>query len=248
MQQSQRKGISLCRTACSALLLLWLVYAGGCNKPERVNLLSDGLSAWQDDSGQWQVVGDAFMDPENTKKLATKPGKGIIVNGLQGRTVDLHTRQEFGDIRAHIEFMVPENSNSGVYFMGLYEIQILSSFGVEKPTFSDCGGIYQRWDDDREPKGYEGRAPRINASRPAGKWQSFDVVFKAPKFDKTGSKISNARFEKVVHNGIVIHENAEVTGPTRAATFNDEQPTGPLMLQGDHGPVAYRNIWIEELD
>lgn len=247
MQLFQRKPLFL-RKACSVLMLVWLFYAGGCNKPERIHLLKDGLSAWQKNSGQWKCVGDAFMDPENPKKLAAKPGTGVIINGPDGRTVDLHTKKKFADVKAHIEFMVPENSNSGVYFMGRYEIQILSSYGVKKPKFSDCGGIYQRWDPDRKPKGFQGHPPRINASRPAGKWQSYDVIFRAPKFDENGNKIRNACFEKVVHNGILIHKNTEVTGPTRAATFSNEEPVGPLMLQGDHGPVAYRNIWIEKID
>ena len=73
------------------------------------------------------------------------------------------------------------------------------------------------------------------------------MVFRAPRFDAGGKKTANARFVKVVHNGQVIHENVEVTGPTRAAAFNDEKPHGPLMLQGDHGPVAYRNPWIKPL-
>jgi sugar phosphate isomerase/epimerase len=73
----------------------------------------------------------------------------------------------------------------------------------------------------------------------------FDVVFRAPRFDKRGRKLSNARFETVVHDGVLIHEDIELTGPTRAGIANDEKPTGPLMLQGDHGPVAYRNIRIE---
>jgi len=73
------------------------------------------------------------------------------------------------------------------------------------------------------------------------------VIFKAPRFDKDGKKTANAVFVKVTHNGKVVHENQEVTGPTRAAGFNDEKPTGPVMLQGDHGPVAYRNIRIKAL-
>jgi hypothetical protein len=83
---------------------------------------------------------------------------------------------------------------------------------------------------------------------PPGQWQSFDVTFRAPRFDASGNKVANALFEKVIHNGVVVHENAEVTGSTRAAAYKDEKSTGPLMLQGDHGPVAYRNIWVLTLD
>jgi hypothetical protein len=135
-----------------------------------------------------------------------------------------------------------------VYFQGRYEIQVLDSWGVEKPEYGDCGGIYQRWREepgiDDKDRGYEGRPPRLNASKKPGEWQSFDVTFRAPRFDENGTKVENAKFIRVAHNGAVIHENEELSGPTRAAMFRDEKPRGPLMLQGDHGPVAYRNLRI----
>lgn len=137
--------------------------------------------------------------------------------------------------------MSPARSNSGVYLMGRYDIQIYDSHGVAEPRHSDCGGIYQRWANHR---GFEGRPPSVNAARPAGEWQTSDIVFRAPRFDVAGVKTSNATFVRVAHNGVVIHENAEVSGATRAAAFADEKPTGPLMLQGDHGPIAYRNLRI----
>jgi sugar phosphate isomerase/epimerase len=210
---------------------------------EKINLVGDDFSAWRPDTGQWQIVGDVFKKPDNEKLLDSKPGKGIVVNGPTGRTSHLLSKAEFGDVTAHIEFMIPKESNSGVYFMGRYEIQVLDSWQKESDyAGNECGGIYQRWDDNRTPQGYEGHSPRLNVSKPPGEWQTFDVVFRAPRFDSEGRKISNARFEKVIHNNIVVHEDVEVTGPTRASAYNDEKPTGPLMLQGDHGPVAYRNI------
>ena len=210
------------------------------------HLLKEGLSTWQDSRG-WQAAGEVTSDPANERKLVSKPGAGVIINGPNGNAPNLHTKQDFADCIAHIEFMVPKGSNSGVYFMSRYEIQVFDSWFTANPTHSDCGGIYQRWDESREPKGYEGRPPKVNASLPPGVWQSFDVIFKAPRFDRDGRKIKNAEFVKVVHNGILIHENQSLTGPTRASTFNDEKRSGPLMLQGDHGPVAYRNIWIKPL-
>ncbi|MBN2309492.1 MAG: DUF1080 domain-containing protein [Candidatus Hydrogenedentes bacterium] len=210
----------------------------------KVLLCGDSFAAWGGDTGDWINAADAFTDPNDEKLLATKPGHGTLVNGPTGRTGHLFSAAEFGDVRAHIEFMVPKGSNSGVYFQGRYEIQVLDSWGVETPHYSDCGGIYQRWDDARQPNGYEGHAPRVNASRPPGEWQSFDLVFRAPRFDTQGAKIENARFIEVAHNGVVVHSNVELTGPTRACAFHDEQPLGPLMFQGDHGPVAYRNIRI----
>jgi predicted dehydrogenase len=148
-----------------------------------------------------------------------------------------------------VEFLVPRGSNSGVYLMGRYEVQILDSFGVERGDYpgNECGGLYPRWLDEQN---VGGRSPRANASRPAGEWQSFDIVFRAPRFDARGRKTAHARFVKVMHNGVLVHENAEVTGPTRAARFEreaDEGPAGPLQLQGDHGPVAYRNLRIRPL-
>ncbi len=211
--------------------------------------VGDGLDGWRGNTGDWVAAGDVFQGPDDPKKLAWKEGTGCLVNGKKGRTRHLVTEREHGDCRAHVEFMVPKGSNSGVYFQGRYEIQVLDSWGVEKLKHGDCGGIYQRWDPKRGrgKQGFEGRSPRINASRPPGRWQEFDVVFRAPRFDEQGRKIKNARFVKVVHNGKVVHENVAVTGPTRAAMFRDEKPRGPMMLQGDHGPVAYRNIIIEPL-
>ena len=213
---------------------------------EQVMLTGEDLSAWRGSTGQWQIVGDVFMNPANEKTLSVKSGTGVVVNGPKGRTSHLLSKAEFGDIKAHIEFMVPKESNSGVYFMGRYEIQVFDSWEKTSPYPGiECGGIYQRWDNNREPKGFEGHSPRVNESRAPGQWQTFDVVFRAPRFDKRGRKVANARFETVVHNGVLIHEDIELTGPTRAGTYNDEKPTGPLMFQGDHGPVAYRNIRID---
>jgi hypothetical protein len=214
-----------------------------------IYLTGEDLSAWRGDTGQWQVVGDALLNPDNEKFLSSKPGTGAIVNGPAGKTNHLISKAEFGDVKAHIEFMISKGSNSGAYFAGRYEIQIYDSYGVAKSQYPgiECGGIYERWDENRKPKGYEGHSPRVNASRPAGQWQVFDVIFRAPRFDESGKKIANARFEKIVHNGKVVHENVELTGPTRSSAYDDEQPKGHLMLQGDHGPVAYRNIWIEPI-
>lgn len=215
---------------------------------ERVILGTGDFTAWRGDTGAWEVVGEVFNDPDDEKRLASKPGSGILLNGPDGRTTHLVSREEFGDVRAHIEFVVPKGSNSGVYFQGRYEIQVLDSWGVAEPQHSDCGGIYQRWDEARDPKGYEGRPPRVNAALPPGEWQTFDVVFRAPRFDADGNKTANAMFVRVVHNGQMVHENVELTGPTRASLFDDEQPLGPMMFQGNHGPVAYRNLWVERLE
>lgn len=230
----------------------WRILSGdvaAAGLPEAIGL--DGFSAFQEPVGDWMTAGDVYKDPNDETKLASTAGTGVALNGPAGKTNHLVTKEQYGDIEAHIEFMVPKGSNSGVYFQGRYEIQVLDSWGVETPKYGDCGGIYQRWHEEpgleEAQRGYEGRAPRVNAARPPGAWQSFDVVFRAPRFDAEGKKIANAAFVKVSLNGVVVHENEEVTGPTRAAAFSDEKPAGPLMLQGDHGPVAYRNIRIRRL-
>lgn len=202
-------------------------------------------------TADWITGCAAELAPGNPRLLQTLKGQGdtVIVNGSTGKTKNLVSKKEHGDIEAHIEFLVAEKSNSGIYFMGLYEIQVLDSFGKNTIAEHDCGAIYQRWDPKRGKgkEGYEGHTPRVNASRKAGEWQSFDVIFRAPRFDKDGKKTRGAEFVKVVHNGTVIHENVKMSGPTRGGMSNDEKATGPLMLQGDHGPVAYRNIRFRPL-
>jgi hypothetical protein len=144
--------------------------------------------------------------------------------------------------------MMPEGSNSGIYVQGCYEVQILDSWGVVDPGAHDAGGVYQRWDPARGEgkEGFEGHAPRVNAARKPGRWQSFDIVFRAARWNAEGEKIRNARFERVVHNGIVIHEDVELKGPTRGG-YKESPGPGPLRLQGDHGLVAYRNIRVRRL-
>ena len=199
---------------------------------------------WAGDTGTWYQSGDAAIDPGNEKFLNGFPGTGVIINGSDGRTRNLISQVEHGDCILKLEFMVPKGSNSGVYLQGRYEIQVLDSFGVKDDELGhgDCGGIYQRYVEGKGI-GYEGRPPRTNASRAPGIWQSYEIWFRAPRFNSSGKKTEAARFVKVVHNGVVIHENEEVSGPTRAATWLDsEQAKAPLMFQGDHGPVAYKNI------
>jgi hypothetical protein len=234
-----RGPVSIC------LLLAGVALAASAAEPEKTALVVKDLSTWRGNTGEWQIVGDVKIDPANPARLAVGPGTGILYNGPTGRTCDIFSHADHGDVEVHVEFMIPKGSNSGVYLQGRYEVQIFDSWGVEKPTYTDCGGIYQRWAND---KGFEGHAPRVNAARAPGEWQEFDIVFQAPRFDAAGKKTANARFVKVVHNGQVVHENVEVTGPTRAAHWNNEAATGPLLLQGDHGPVAFRNIQVRKIN
>jgi hypothetical protein len=212
--------------------------------PERVRL--DSPSAFKPLTANWQLAGGLAGDPRRDKTLAAAPGTGVLVNTPRpeaGRG-ELVTAWEHGDIDLELEFLLPPGSNSGIYLQGRYEVQILDSWGVKVPLFSDCGGIYQRWDEARGRgfEGFEGSAPRANASRAPGLWQHLRIEFRAPRFDAAGKKTANARFQKVVLNGFVVQENVEVGGPTRGPFFPDERPTGPLVVQGDHGPIALRNL------
>jgi hypothetical protein len=204
-----------------------------------------GLGDFRAPGPNWRVAGSVSADRNRARHLEAGPGSGILVN-LPGRAgaENLLTSWEHGDLELELEVLMPRSSNSGIYLQGRYEVQLLDSWGVRNPTSADIGVIYERWDASRPEgsRGYEGHPPRVNAARAPGLWQRFEILFRAPRFDAEGRKISNARFVRVVHNGVVIHENVEVTGPTRAAAFEDERPLGPLMLQGDHGPVAFRNI------
>jgi hypothetical protein len=215
--------------------------------PESVPFNGKDLGGWRK-SGEWTVAKAVTLSAAQPEKFAIESGEGIFVNGPKGSTVNLVTKEEFEDVEAHVEFCISKKSNSGVYLQGRYEVQIYDSHGVEKDKYPgiECGGIYPRWTAERNE--FEGHSPRVNVSKPAGEWQTFDIVFRAPRFDATGKKTENARFVQVKHNGVVIHENVEVTGPTRAAIFEDEKPAGPLMLQGDHGPVAYRNLHLKRVE
>jgi hypothetical protein len=229
---------------CFTLLSPLLTAAQSAQLPPTPLPLQD-LSAFRPAASNWQVAGDVFFDRQNPKIRKTTPGQGVLVNLPAPKQQDnLFSILEHGDVDLELEFMMAPGSNSGVYLQGRYEVQIFDSWGKQKPTHSDAGGIYQRWDESRPDgqKGFEGHGPRLNASRAPGLWQHFRIVFRAPRFDAQGRQTANARFVKVEHNGVTVHENVELSGPTRSAGFDDEKPLGPLMLQGDHGPVAFRNI------
>ena len=183
------------------------------------------------------VVGRCELDEKNPSKFQVMeippqadggPAARLLINAAGG--VDLISEKTFGDCTVEVEFMIPKGSNSGIYLMGNYEVQILDSFGKDKVGPGDMGGIYQN------------AAPRVNACKKPGEWQKFVIDFQAPRFEGD-KKVANARFLKVVLNDQVIHENVEVKGPTGGA-LSKEVPEGPLMIQGDHGPIALRTVRV----
>lgn len=192
--------------------------------PSDAVVLFDGkdLSAWVD--AKWNVR-DGYFE--------VAPGKG-----------DLRTRDKFGDVQLHLEWSDPPDvqgasqgrGNSGVYLMGLYEIQVLDSY--HNPTYADgqAAAIYGQW------------PPLVNAARPPGEWQTYDIVFEAPRFE--GGKLARPAYVTVFWNGVAVHVHKEVMGPTqhrKLAHYAPHPAELPLLLQ-DHGnPVRYRNIWARRV-
>jgi hypothetical protein len=209
----------------------------------------DGFNVWRLPNGEWYEANEAIVDPENPRRLVGKPGNGVLINGPTGKTNSLVTRKQFQDVQLHLEFMVAEGSNSGVSFHGNYEIQILDIAHVEKPTGAHCGGIYPRA--EAEPTYHHidaGSPPRVNAAKPPGQWQTLDIIFQSPRFDENGNKISNAQFVRVVHNGLVIQEDAELAWANGTNWDRPQRPRGPVIIQGDYGPIAIRNATVREWD
>ena len=203
------------------------------------------LSDFKPTSKNWQIVSEALVDTSRKRRISGIDGTGVLLN-KSDRTArkNIFTNFEHGDIELELDVMMPKGSNSGIYLQGRYEIQLFDSWKVKEPTYSDMGAIYQRWNKKAEKgkQGYEGHPPAINASKAPGLWQHLKIKFKAPTFDKAGNKTKNAKFDEVWLNGISIHKNIELTGPTRAAAYETETAMAPIMIQGDHGPVAFKNI------
>ena len=194
--------------------------------PEGAVVLFDGtdLSAWTSGQGRaaaWKVE-DGYFE--------VVPGAGAI-----------QTREAFGDVQLHIEWASPnppqhtgqDRGNSGVFLMGRYEVQVLDSYEADTYADGQAGAIYGQY------------PPRFNAARPPGEWQTYDLFFSRPRFAEDGTLQQPARLT-VVHNGILIQDNAEVLGPTewlRYAPYQAHAEALPISLQ-DHGsPVRFRNVW-----
>jgi hypothetical protein len=205
------------------------------------------LSFFQEPGSNWHIAGNVSADLEKNDFLTATPGTGVLLNlpDQKNQAGDLLTQLQHGDADVELDYMMAKGSNSGVYLQGRYEIQLLDSWGVKRPSYGDNGGIYERWDEARGKgnEGYEGYAPRQNVSLAPGLWQHLKISFQAPRFDATGKKTGNARILRVELNGVAIHENVELLGTTRGA-MGAEAPTGPLRIQGDHGTVAFKNIHI----
>jgi hypothetical protein len=214
--------------------LLILGLAALCAAPQDLPFNGKDKSGWKfkspEERSKWKV-GKATLDAADNHKLAFVEGGDELVN-TEAHSVDAYTEAKWGDCLIEVEVMVPKGSNSGIYVMGEYEVQVLDSFGKEKVGQGDMGGIYAA------------AAPKVNASKAPGEWQKFSIDFRAPKFGADGKRSAPAKFVKIELNGQAIHENVEMKGPTPGGLTGKEAAAGPIMLQGDHGPVAYRNFKV----
>lgn len=192
--------------------------------PSDAIVLFDGkdLSAWQ--NGDKWIIQDGYATVKDT---------------------DITTKQEFGDCQLHIEWATPEKvrgsgqgrGNSGVFLMNRYELQILDSFDNKTYFDGQAGAIYKQ------------QPPMVNASRGPGEWQTYDITFTAPRFDKDGSLLHPAVMT-VFHNGVCIQNNTALQGATsftEPPRYRPHSPKGPIRLQNHGDPVRFRNIWIREL-
>jgi len=209
----------------------------------------DWFEGWNN-SDKWDAAGDVVLNPDNIRQLIGKAGGGVLINGKEGKCPSLVTkRRDYRDVEVHLEFMVAKGSNSGVIFHGNYEIQIHDSYGIKKPTAGHCGGVYPRA--ESKPAYHhidKGSPPRVNAARRPGEWQTMDIIFQAARFDKAGKKTTHAKFVSVVHNGVVIQENVEVPYACGTNWNRKQYPQGPIIIQGDYGPIAVRNVHIRDYE
>jgi hypothetical protein len=181
------------------------------------------------EKSKWKV-GKASLDPADPHKVVVAEGNEMV--NAEGHSCDIFTEAKWGDCVIEVDVLVAKGQNSGVYVMGEYEIQVLDSFGKEKVGAGDMGGLYAA------------AAPKVNASKAPGEWQKFVIDFRAPKFDDKGMKTGNAKFIKIELNGTVIHENVEMKNVTPGGLTGKELAAGPVMYQGDHGIVSFRNLKV----
>jgi hypothetical protein len=214
-------------------------------------VIDPGTPSTQDTRGRPPSDAVILFDGKDLSKWTHQDGsaaKWKVENGyaeVVPKTGYIYTREAFGDYQLHVEFSEPappkgngqDRGNSGVFLMGLYEIQVLDSY--ENKTYADgqAASVYGQY------------PPLVNASRPPGQWQTYDIVFHGPRFDKEGKVIRPARLT-VLHNGVLVQDNVELSGPTangQRPPYTAHAEKLPLALQ-DHGnPVRFRNIWMREL-
>lgn len=201
----------------------------------------------------WHLVDQVALSKEDARNFSSEPAqKGEILVNSNARVKKLPyllTKKSYGDVDVSLGFMIPKGSNAGIYLMGRYEVQIIDSFGKTDVEFSDIGGIYEEWDKGGIEVGdrplFPGKAPLTNAAKTPGEWQRLDIRFRAPRFDRSGKKVEDARFLLVHLNGELVQKDVSVPGPTVSNPVQGEAEAGPIAIHGDHGPVAIRRFVVK---
>ena len=201
------------------------------------------LAGWsvtdKDRAALWSVAKSVQLDPKKPKALISSgqpnDADGLLIARLKDfQGTNLVTAQKFGDCTLRLEFLIPKDGNSGLFLMGLYELQLTDSTGIAdaKMQEGDMGGIpfYKK--------------PLTNASGKPGEWQTCEVQFRAPRFDAAGKKTANARIVRATINGKTVQQDLDLPEPTGGGLDAPEAPTGPVMLQGNEGPVAFRHVTV----
>jgi hypothetical protein len=220
------------------------------NRPQPP-VVDPGTASTQETPGRAPSDAIVLFDGKDLSKWQHKdgsPAKWKVENGyfeVVPKTGQLYTKDSFGDCQLHVEFAEPnppkgedqDRGNSGVFLHNLYEIQVLDSYQGKTYADGQASAVYGQF------------PPQVNASRPPGQWQTYDIIFHGPRFDSAGKLLRPARIT-VLHNGVLVQDNVEPTGPTghhMRPPYTAGSEKLPLSLQDHNHPVRYRNIWIREL-
>jgi hypothetical protein len=214
-------------------------------------VITPGTASTQDKPGLPPSDAIVLFDGADLSKWETPkggPAKWRVADGyfeVVPKTGTIQTRQAFGDCQLHLEWAAPDpprgqdqdRGNSGVFLMGMYEVQVLDSYNNVTYADGQAGAVYGQY------------PPLVNPARPPGQWQTYDILFHGPRFDKNGKLLRPARVT-LFYNGVVVQDNVELTGPTahrQRPPYQVHAEKLPLALQDHDHPVRFRNIWIREL-
>jgi 3-keto-disaccharide hydrolase len=238
-----------CATACNAQVdPKWEIHDRNRPNPP---VITPGTASTQDAAGKPPSDAIVLFDGKDSSRWVQKdgsPSKWTVADGymeVAPKTGEIHSKESFGDCQLHVEFREPsppkgedqDRGNSGVFLMGQYEIQVLDSYNSKTYADGQAGAVYGQY------------PPLVNASRAPGEWQTYDIIWHGPRLDGSG-KVTRPAHVTVIHNGVLVQDNVELTGPTGhhvRPPYTAGPDKLPLALQDHNHPVRYRNIWIRNL-
>jgi hypothetical protein len=220
------------------------------NRPQPP-VITPGEASTQDQSGRPPADALVLFDGKDLSQWESVnggPAKWNVGNGyfeVAAKTGNIRTKQSFGDCQLHVEWATPspphgedqDRGNSGVFLHSLYEIQVLDSYHSVTYPDGQAGAVYGQY------------PPLVNASRPPGQWQTYDIIFHGPRFEADGS-VRRPAYVAVVYNGVLVQDHVAIMGPTahkQRPPYHVTPDKLPLMLQDHNHPVRFRNLWIREL-